>query len=42
LRRELLRDWQATRQALDAESVAAIRAISDAEWEQAQQQDEGA
>jgi len=41
LRRELLADWQATRKALGAESIAAILAISDAEWQAAQAQDEG-
>ena len=41
LRRELLADWQATRQALADESVAAVRAISDDEWARALEQDEG-
>jgi len=39
LRRKLLAQWQATRAALDAESVANVRAIGDAEWQAAQSMD---
>ena len=40
LRRELLAQWQTLRRALDAETVAAIQGISDAEWQAAQEQDD--
>jgi len=39
LRRELLAQWQTLHRALDAETVAAIQGISDAEWQAAQEQD---
>lgn len=39
-RRELRADWQRTRQALGADAVAAIRAISDAEWQAARGEEE--
>ena len=42
LRRELLARWQTLRRALDAETVAAIQGISDAEWQAAQEQDDAA
>jgi hypothetical protein len=41
LRRELLAQWQTLHQALDADSVGAIRDITDAEWKAAQEQDDG-
>ena len=41
LRRELLAQWQAARGIMDAETVAAIRGITDNEWATAQAQDEG-
>jgi hypothetical protein len=42
-RRDLLKQWQTTRRALDADSVAAILRISDTEWAAAQAKDaEGA
>jgi hypothetical protein len=40
LRRELLVDVQRTFDALTADSIAAIKAISDVEWQAAQAQDE--
>jgi len=40
LRRELLAQWQTVRAALDAESVAAIQGITDAEWQAAQEKDD--
>jgi len=39
LRRELLTDWQRTRAAISADKLAAVRGISDAEWQKAQTQD---
>ena len=42
LRRELLAQWQTLHRALDAETVAAIQGISDAEWQAAQEQDDAA
>ena len=41
LRRELLADWQATRQALADKSVRAVLAISDEEWQAALEADDG-
>ena len=40
--RETLAQWQALRAALDAESIAAIRNITDEEWKAAQEQDDAA
>ena len=40
LRRVLLAQWQTLRRALDAETVAAIQGISDAEWQAAQERDD--
>jgi len=40
LRRVLLAQWQTVRAALDAESVAAIQGITDAEWQAAQEKDD--
>jgi len=40
LRRELLAQWQTLHRALDAETVAAIQGISDAEWQAAQERDD--
>ena len=40
LRHELLAQWQTVRAALDAESVAAIQGITDAEWQAAQEKDD--
>ena len=42
LRRELLAQWQTQHRALDAETVAAIQRISDAEWQAAQERDDAA
>jgi hypothetical protein len=39
LRRALLAQWQALHSALDADGVNAVRAITDAEWQAAQQGD---
>jgi hypothetical protein len=41
LRRELLAQGQTAHAALDAETVAAIRGITDSEWVAAQAQDAG-
>ena len=41
LRRELLAQIGGAIDALTAESIAAIRGISDAEWKAAQEQDDG-
>ena len=41
LRRELLAQFSGVVDALTAESIAAIRGISPAEWQAAQEQDEG-
>ena len=41
LRRELLADWQATRQDLADKSVRAVLAISDEEWQAASEADDG-
>ena len=41
LRRELLAQWQTLRRALDAETVTAIQGISDAEWQAAQEKNDG-
>jgi len=41
LRRELLADWQATRQDLADKSVQAVLAISDEEWQAASEADDG-
>lgn len=39
LRRELLKTWQSARATLDAEKLASVKSISDAEWSQAQEDD---
>jgi len=40
LRQALLAQWQALHSALDADGVNAVRAITDAEWQAAQQGDD--